>query len=128
MTIMIVQFGNVKRLKPVTSDSQHILWYSGDKTFMLIDVITCTVLRKYKDVLLGLPNESIGFFDIWQQNYLIASTYAKDKRMLYMHDLKSDYSMIKTEEMSSVVKRNIELSRAILVRLPIFQWMYREES
>lgn len=104
----------MKRLKRVTAEGEKVLWYSGDKTFKLIDVPSCSVLRQFKDVLLGLPNESIGFFDVWQQNYLIASTYAKDKRMLYMHDLQADYPMMKTEEISSVVKRRFFFFRDLL--------------
>lgn len=110
----------MKRLRRVTSNGHNLLWYSGDKTFKLVEVPSGSVLRTFERIIEGLPNEAIGFFDVWQQNYLIVSTYAKEKRLLYMHNIMDDTPMMKNEEMSSVFKSNMQVTRDVLGRLSIF--------
>ena len=89
------QFGNVKRLKRVMVDGEKILWYSGDKTFKLLEIESFEVVATFDDVIDGLPNESIGFYDVLQNNYLVVSSYALDKRPLYLYDMHNAMHVMK---------------------------------
>ena len=104
-------FGNVKRIRKLSSNGDTLLWYSGDKSFTVVSVDSGTVLKKFSNVISGFDDEAVAFFDVYSNHYLFVSTYAKNKKSVYLHNLANDAPMCYREMSASVFRgsrRNYE--------------------
>lgn len=118
----------MKRLRKV--DHRTVLWYAGNKKFILYDLGSLSIVREWNNVIQGLSGEAIGYFDVIDQKYLVCSTYAKDKRLLYLHNLLDDNRIYCRTffDKDSILSTNIHNARNILGRLSILQWLPRQKG
>ena len=98
----------MKRLKRLDADGRRLVWYSGNRAFKIVDTEQQTITQTFVDVLDGLPNESLGFFDVMQGSHLIASSYADEKRLLYLYDLVCDAPVLKRRRFENPLKSSQE--------------------
>jgi hypothetical protein len=94
-------------LKRVDEDGRRLAWYSGNRTFKIVDTELLQITHTFNDVLDGLPNESLGFFDVMRGSHLIASSYADEKRLLYMYDLVCDAPVMKRKRFENPLKSSL---------------------
>jgi hypothetical protein len=83
------------------------MWYSGNKSFKIVDTVQLTITHSFNDVLDGMPNEALGFFDVMHGTHLIASSYAVEKRMLYLYDLICDAPVMKRRRFENPLKSSL---------------------
>lgn len=90
-------YGNVKRLKRYPAGSNKLLWYMGDGTIGIVDLESRTVIKKFGQCIHKLEGESLGFMDVLHLKYIVLSTYAKEKRMLYLYSIEREqHVMVKS--------------------------------
>jgi hypothetical protein len=99
-----VVYGNVKRLKRLDAEGRRLVWYSGNRAFKIVDTEQQMITHTFIDVFDGLPNEALGFFDVMRGSHLIASSYAEEKRMLYLYDLVCDEPVLKRRRFENSLK------------------------
>lgn len=99
-----VVYGNVKRLKRLDAEGRRLVWYSGNRAFKIVDTEQQMITHTFIDVFDGLPNEALGFFDVMRGSHLIASSYADEKRMLYLYDLVCDEPVLKRRRFENSLK------------------------
>ena len=88
----LVQFGNVVRLKKVKNMQDRAIWYSGADTVTILDTQSHQILKRLTGVIEALPRsqEPFGYFDVFNENMLVVSTYGMEKKMFYLHDIDSN--------------------------------------
>ena len=94
MLTFVVEFGNVTRLKKLEKEPSKAIWYSGKDTVSVIDIDNHVLLRKLTNVIDAVESEPFGYFDLFNTNMLVVSTYGKDKKMFYLHDIDLDHRVL----------------------------------
>lgn len=82
------------RLKKLEKEPSKAIWYSGRDTVSVIDIEKHVLLRKLTNVIDAVESEPFGYFDLFNENMLVVSTYGKDKKMFYLHDIDLDHRVL----------------------------------
>ncbi len=76
------------------TDPSKAIWYSGKDTVTILDIDKHLILKRLTNVIDAIGDEPFGYFDIFNENMLVVSTYGKDKKMFYLHDIDMDHRVL----------------------------------